>query len=80
MTDPPPRPLLDASSLPNLCATGRLREIAAVLPYRPRVAGHVLAWNAPCIRRPHCAGGGARREQADLSNQRGEVRIAAERP
>ena len=42
MTDAPRSLLLDASCLLNLHATGRLREIAAALPYDLAVADYVL--------------------------------------
>ena len=43
--------LLDASCLLNLYATGRLREIAEVLPYQLCVAGYVAEQEALYVRR-----------------------------
>ena len=43
--------LLDAGCLLNLCATGRLREIAEVLPYQLCVAGYVAEQEALYVRR-----------------------------
>ena len=43
--------LLDASCLLNLYATGRLREIAEVLPYQLCVAGYVAEQEALFVRR-----------------------------
>ncbi len=67
MTDPPQVLLLDASCLLNLYATGRLREIAATLPYQLGVSDYVLERGALYTWIPDPAGAGERKEPVDLS-------------
>ena len=68
MTTPPQSLLLDASCLLNLCATGRLREIAAALPYQLGVADYVLEREALYIWVQDPDGTGERQEPVDLSS------------
>ncbi len=59
--------LLDASCLLNLYATGRLREIAEVLPYQLCVAGYVAEQEALFVRRAGTADAEEVKIPVDLS-------------
>ena len=67
MTNTPGSLLLDASCLLNLYATGRLREIAAMLPYQLRVADYVLEQEALYTWLPDPASTREQRVPVDLS-------------
>ena len=60
--------LLDASCLLNLYATGRLREIAVLLPYQLGVADHVVEKEVLYITRTGPAAAEDAREPVDLSS------------
>ncbi|MDE0633231.1 MAG: hypothetical protein OXH73_17130 [Caldilineaceae bacterium] len=60
--------LLDANCLLNLYATGRLREIAVVLPYQFWVAGYVAEREVLYILRPGATDAGDEKERVDLSS------------
>ena len=75
MTGQPQFLVLDASCLLNLYATGRLRAIAAALPYRLAVAEYVLEREVLYTWLPVATGSGARREPVDTSSLQEDGRI-----
>ena len=60
--------LIDANCLLNLYATGRQREITAMLPFQLWVAGYVAQCEVLYILRPGATNTGDKKERVDLSS------------
>lgn len=79
MTQPAPTLILDACCLINLYATGRLREIASVLPFRLAAADYVLEREALSVWTSAAGNDPPAQEPLDLSQLLDERLLAVER-